>query len=210
MHYFTKYYKSYIYMSQIMHVAMEVPLLFRHDARSNVHGLQFLKQQLARIRNFHISKLRAILAHVAAMYAHLIIHCSNHAAALAHVHLVLVRRIIHASTRESARPVRHHAITLHFTKSVPTITAAPLRWLPSQIHHRPNGPAVLLVVHHVLQPLVECGTDEHAGLNLLSRQTIVHELVAVALVTQLQQLSPNGFNVQLAKGRAVSEQAQLH
>ena len=65
--------------------------LFRHDARRNVHGLQLLKQQLACIRNFHIRKLGAVLAHVAAVYAHLVIHGSNHAAPLAHVHLVLVR-----------------------------------------------------------------------------------------------------------------------
>ena len=93
---------------------------------------------------------------------------------------------------------------------MPAIAAAPLRRLPRQIHHRPNGPAVLLVVHHVLQALVECGTDEHARLNLLSRQPVVHQLVAVALVPQLHQLSPNGFNVQFAERRAVSEQAQLH
>ena len=103
------------------------PLLFRHDARCNVHGLQFLKQQLARIWNFHIRKLGAVLAHVTAVNTHFVIHGSNHAAPLAHVHLVLVRRIVHAPARESARPVRHHAVALHFTKPVPTISAAPLR-----------------------------------------------------------------------------------
>lgn len=63
---------------------------FGHDARGDVHGLQLLKQQLARVRNFHIRELRAVLAHVAAVYAHLVIHRGNHAATLAHVHLVLV------------------------------------------------------------------------------------------------------------------------
>ena len=64
---------------------------FCHDARGNVHGLQLLKEQLARVRNFHIREFSAVVAHVAAVYAHLVIHGRNHAATFAHEHLVLVR-----------------------------------------------------------------------------------------------------------------------
>jgi len=73
------------------HLIFRLVTSFRHDARGNVHGLQLLKQQLARVRNFHIREFRAVVAHVAAVYAHLVIHGRNHAATFAHKHLVLVR-----------------------------------------------------------------------------------------------------------------------
>jgi len=78
-------------MRKCANAQMEVYASFRHDAGCNIHGLQFLKQQLARVWYFDKRKLRAILAHVAAVNAHLVIHSGDHAAALAHVHLVLVR-----------------------------------------------------------------------------------------------------------------------
>ena len=64
--------------------------LFCHNAGCNVHGLQFLKQQLARIRNLNICEFGAVFAHVAAVYTHFVVHGGNHPTTLAHVHLVLV------------------------------------------------------------------------------------------------------------------------
>lgn len=80
----------HLFTKLMLHDVGSLTILFGHDARSNVHCLQLLKQKLACIWNFNICEFGSIFTHVAAMYAHLVIHCCNHPATLANKHLVFV------------------------------------------------------------------------------------------------------------------------
>lgn len=63
---------------------------FGHDPRRNIHRVQLLEQQLARIRNFHIREIGSVVAHLAVMDMHLVVVSCNVPTFVADMHRILV------------------------------------------------------------------------------------------------------------------------
>ncbi len=65
------------------------------------------------------------------------------------------------------------AVAFHLPEAQAAVPGSPLHGLPRQVGDRAPAPAVDLVVHHVLQPLVVRGVQEDLGLRSGQKQTIV-------------------------------------
>ena len=129
----------------------------------------------------------------------------DHTAFLTHVDAVFIRHIVQALATESADTMRQHDVALHFTNTETAITTPAFGRLPRQIDHRPNGPTMLLVIHHVFQALIEDGSDEYTRLELLAGQAVIHHLVAIALITLVLELLRDGLHIQVAETGSVAK-----
>lgn len=109
----------------------------------------------------HLRHLRLSLT-PPALEAHLPqVRNSDQPALVAHVHPVRVR--VHEQTvpQEVRAAVTDQAVSLHLSHTQPTVARSTLHGLPRQVHHGSPTSAVDLVVHQVLQPLVEGWPKEH-------------------------------------------------
>ena len=139
-----------------------------NQPRRNIHRNQLLEQQLARIRNLHISKICSIIACSTSMYVHRVIIRSYETTLLARIDTIFIRYIEQTLLGKSRRTVCHRGIPFHLTKAEPTIARSTFRGLPRQIHHRTNRTTVLLICHHMLQALIKYWSCKHAALVLLT------------------------------------------
>ena len=85
-------------------------ILFRHNSRDYIHRLQLLEQEFARIRNFDVREIGAVVAHFAAVNSERVVIRRNHSAFRAHVHLEFIGNVVESLARESCSSVRYHAI----------------------------------------------------------------------------------------------------
>ena len=67
-----------------------------------------------------------------------------------------------------------------------------------------------LIIYHVLETLIEHGTDENTGLKLFAGQAVVHDLVSIGLVSNLLQLLADILHVKLAKRSSVAKESKTH
>eukprot|EP00568_Trieres_chinensis_P019218 CAMPEP_0183327902 /NCGR_PEP_ID=MMETSP0160_2-20130417/84003_1 /TAXON_ID=2839 ORGANISM="Odontella Sinensis, Strain Grunow 1884" /NCGR_SAMPLE_ID=MMETSP0160_2 /ASSEMBLY_ACC=CAM_ASM_000250 /LENGTH=611 /DNA_ID=CAMNT_0025496047 /DNA_START=360 /DNA_END=2190 /DNA_ORIENTATION=+ len=82
-----------------------------------------------------------------------------------------------------AAAVRDEAVALHLTHAKSSITGSPLQGLAGEHCHRTTGTGVHLVIHQVLESLVECRANEDSGVQGTSCVSLVHGLIPMALVS---------------------------
>ena len=104
------------------------------------------------------------------------------------MHSVAVRYIEQALFKEASRAMGHHAITLHLAETETTVTSATFGWLARQNLCRTATSRMDLIAHHMLQALIIGRIEEDHNLHSFSSEPIVHDFVAVSLVTQVVQL----------------------
>ena len=130
-----------------------VNVVLRQHAHLHVHGLQFLHEQLERIRHAHhaeaapeprqllnverlvvgrqrIGKLDGAVRHRAHEQVLRGVVNGNHAGLVAHRHVVFIPALQHGLPQEVRRPVRNDAVALHFTDAQSTVVGATLHRLP--------------------------------------------------------------------------------
>lgn len=107
--------------------------LFSEDAGHNVNRLQFLRQQLVCVRNFHFGEIRGVATGSAQMNAHVtlgkfrlfhrwVVVTSNHTAFATDMGRIFVRYIVQPFPTESRHTVGNHHVTFHLPNAEPTIT----------------------------------------------------------------------------------------
>ena len=79
-------------------------------------------------------------------------------------------------------------ISLHFAQSRTSVSRTPLRRLPGQDLRGTRRPGVILVSDHVLGPHVVRRSHEDLAGKLLTSHTVVHRLIAIALVPAILRL----------------------
>lgn len=84
--------------------------------------------------------------------------------------------------------MRDHAVTLHLSESETAITRSTLCGLSREDLCRSTASRVDLVTHHMLQALIVSRVQEYHDFHALTSESVVHDLVAVPLVTQAMQL----------------------
>ena len=89
--------------------------------RLQLHGHEFLKKQLASVRNLDLADVFARVARPAVILELVQICLAEQSALLAHMNSVAVRYIEQPLFQESSRTVRNHAVTLHLTETKPSI-----------------------------------------------------------------------------------------
>ena len=77
------------------------------------------------------------------------------------MHAVRVRVDEQPVPQEVRGAVTDEAVSLHLSHAQPTVAPSPLHGLPRKVHHGPPAPTVDLVVHQMLQALVERRPQEN-------------------------------------------------
>mmetsp|Transcript_6146 Transcript_6146/g.17625 ORF Transcript_6146/g.17625 Transcript_6146/m.17625 type:complete len:202 (-) Transcript_6146:960-1565(-) len=148
------------------------------EAGSDVHGLQFLEQQLARVRQLHSRHVIRGFGGWAHGLSARLVPVPQQPAVLADMHLKGVGGDHQPLQQQHASTVPDEAVSLHLTKTQAALPGAPLRGLPSQHHPWAAGARVNLVQHHVLQLLVVHGPHEHVSLQRLPSDAGSEEVLA--------------------------------
>ena len=115
----------------------------------------------------------------------LLIDCRERATLYAHTRRERITDIHQALLREDRSTVRDEAVALHLTDTQTTITRPTLAGLTSERDNRTATTRMLLVNYHVLQPLVMRRTHEDLHLHHLARLSVVHDLVAVRMHSEI-------------------------
>jgi len=97
---------------------------------------------------------------------------------------MFTHRITHATVTTTRRTTHVHLTHTHTL----THLRAPLSGLSGELRERPPRPGVYLIVHEVLEPLVEGGPDEDPVRESAAGVSRVERLVAVLLEPQPVQL----------------------
>ena len=100
--------------------------------------------------------------------------------------------------------MRDHAVSLHLTKAESAIASSSFRGLSGQDLSGAPTSGVDLVSNHMLQTLIVGGIQEYHHFHALSSETIVHDLVTIALVTQTVQLIRNVLNGLALEGSRIT------
>ncbi|KAG5459468.1 MAG: hypothetical protein BJ554DRAFT_127 [Olpidium bornovanus] len=103
-------------------------------------------------------------------------------------HLRIVRTVHQAVLQEVRHAVGEQRVALHLAEADASGALAAFQRLLREVVHRARRPDLVLVRHHVPQPLVVHDADVDVRLELLARHPAVHGLVAVVVVTGFQQL----------------------
>jgi len=98
------------------------------------------------------------------------------------MHTVAVTDLKQLLPHELCSTVADHTVALHLTKPEAAIPAPAFYWLAHQYLEWAACTAVYLVVHHVLEALVEGGAEEDLGFELASGVAVVQHLPAALLV----------------------------
>ena len=78
-----------------------------------------------------------------------------------------------------------HTISLHLSKAQTTIARPALRRLPRQHHQRSRRTGMNLIVHHMLQALIEDGSHKDTRCHLLARRTTIQDFVGMGLQLEI-------------------------
>lgn len=105
---------------------------------------------------------------------------------------------------KSGSPVCNKTIPFHLTKPNSTVSCPTFLGLPGELGHLAPGSGVELIIHHVLEALLEGGADENWDRQALSTLSVLHHFVALTLLLHLVQVLSYLFHCHVAhEGRPV-------
>ena len=187
-----------------MKVTAVIQLELELEPRGDTHGHELLEQQLGGIWQLHSNDAGRALAGLA---VERVLPQGGHgddAALLAHVDPIRVTLVVQSLLQECCGAVRDDAVALHLSETQATIPGPTLCGLPCQDLYRSPAPAMDLVIHHMLEPLVVRRVQEDQRLELPTRVAIVHDLPAAALVATAVQGPGDVVNSDAGERRRVS------
>ena len=101
----------------------------------------------------------------------------------------------------------NETVALHLADTQTTIARPALARLASERHDGAAATRMTLVNHHVLEALVMRRANEDLHLHHFARLTIVHDLVAVRVQTQIQHVLLEIIQTQMGVRRTVAQRA---
>jgi hypothetical protein len=123
--------------------------------------------------------LRLIIASLAQKRLFLQIGNANQTANITNVDTISIGLIKQAIFQKRRSSMRNDTITLHFSEAKTSIARTSLGWPACKQLNGTSGSRVDLIIHHVLQSLIECRTDENSGGERKTSVTIVKEFVTI-------------------------------
>ena len=127
------------------------------------------------------------------------------------MNLEIIRGFEHSLLQEDRGAVRNHAIPFHFTETEATVPRSALGRLPGKHHQRPLRPRMDLVIHHVLETLIETGTHEDTRGQLFSSVAAIQNFIRMRLQATLilEDIGDPLCRHGLVERRGISEKAEL-
>lgn len=123
--------------------------------------LAITQPQVSVKRDYHLRHVRLPLA-ASTLEAHLPKVChSDQPTFITHMHPIRIRVDEQTISQEIRAAMTDEAISLHLSHTQATVSRSSLHWLPREVHNRSSASAMDLVIHQVLQTLVEGRPQEH-------------------------------------------------
>lgn len=161
---------------------------------SNLHRHELLNKKLASVRDADPADILRGLTDCALEFLLGQVGLADEATDLADMHVVLVTYFEEALLQEAGGSVRYHAVTFHLSETETAVSGSTFSGLSGQDLHGASSSGVHLVVDHVLESLIESGSQEDHDLHLLASEPIVHDFVSSELVPETVKLSRNGLD----------------
>ena len=153
-----------------------------------MHSFQLLDPQLDRIRNRLVLDARLGRTPLTLIEMILLIDCRERATLGTDARREWIRNIHQTLLRKDSRTVRDETVALHLAHTQTTVTRPAFARLAGKRHDGTTPTGMALVNHHVLEALVMGRTDEDLHFHHFARLTIVHDLIAVRVQTEIQHV----------------------
>lgn len=120
--------------------------------------------------------------------------CTHQTTQLANMDTVSIAALKQFFLEKTRSSVRNEAITFHLSESDTSVARPAFLRLAGQFGQLAPRSRVEFVIHHMLQALVECWSNEDWDRESLSRQAVLHDFVALLLVLHVVQVIGYLFN----------------
>lgn len=168
-----------------------------------MHAFQFLHPELHRLRDGLI-RLRHLIAARATE-----VGSGQSPATLADTRLERVRNIHETLLGKRGDAMRHKTVAFHLSDTKTAIARTTLARLARQAHDGTARTRVLLIDDHVLEALVERGSHEDLGLHHFTGLTILQNLIALRVHSELGHLTTELVDSKVRLRRAIRNGALL-
>lgn len=124
------------------------------DSWRDLQSHEFLKEQLASIRNVHLAYLRGVAAVLAFESLLSEVAYTHEAAHFTEVDFVQVTHIKESLLEESSCSMRDHAVTFHLTKAKTSVSGSAFSRLASKNLCGASTSRMDLIIDHMLESLI--------------------------------------------------------
>ena len=172
-----------------------------------MHSLQLLDPQLYGIRDRLVLDARLGRTPLTLIEMILLIDCRERTTLGADARCEWVGNIHQPLLGKDGSAVGNETVALHLAYTQTTVARPAFAWLTSERHDGTTPAGMALVNHHVLEALVMGRANEDLHLHHFARLTVVHDLVAVRVQTQIQHVVLEIVQTQMGVRRTVTQRA---